>query len=615
VRTPRRGGRWAALVVAILACGACGGGQARLPRLSTDWTDDGGASIASVWQKVGTMPVPPSADVVVGVAGQDDKMVGLPLDGGAKWSLSHPLDARPVVAGGVVVGSGAGEIFAVDAHSGKILWHTPTPGLALLGAGDDGTTTVVSLRTTDGSRHRLLGLSREGLLLLAVDTDKAIGTPAVLAHLAFVPWAGQYVSVIDLNGGDEIARVTLREETSRAFTEGGALWFGQQNFVRFDARIREASRGTASKVIVSLQGLPGDPKLMPPGSAHVFATANAADEVRAYARVDGTSDGASLADGRVYATYFRLALGVNAGEKNEVAWVHLHPTSFLGGGAEAGGVVLCDDKGEVLELDARTGGTLSQTSLGEPLRACVVHVDAHRPSGSPAGVKPLAQQISDAVLADDPQLALAQKQLLSTLGALPDEDATKTLIDLASDPRTSPAILPDARSELGNRRTGASFLEAALARHYDFLGGTLRPPPVGPMARAVATMNDKTAAPLLADHLLDPANTGEDVREAAAALAVVAKPDEMPALRRFFGMYRASASDEDLAAAVVSVARAMLAVGGRDGLALVEGAANDPNTAPDVKDRLEELLTAPGSGSTVSTGDAGAHGASGPASR
>lgn len=506
---------------------------------------------------------------------------------------------------------GAGEVFAVDAHSGKILWRTPTAGLALLGAGDDGTATVVSLRTTDGSRHRLIGLSRDGQLLLAVDTDKAIGTPAVLAHMAFVPWSGQYVSVIDLTGGDEIARVTLREETSRAWTEGGSLWFGQQNFVRFDAHIRDASRGAASKVVVPTQGLPGEPKLMAAGGAHVFAAANAADEVRAYARPDGTSEGAAIADGRVYATYFRLALGVNPSAKNAVTWVHLHPASFLGGAAEAGGVVLCDEKGKVVELDARTGGTLSETSLDEPVRACVVHVDAHRPSGSPAGAKPLAQQISDAVLADNPQLALAQKQLLSTLGALPDEDATKTLINLASDPRTSPVILPDARSELGKRHTGASFLEAALARHYDFLGGTLRPPPVGPMARAVATMNDGTAAPLLADHLLDPADSGEDVREAAAALAVVAKPEEMPALRRFFGMYRASAPDEDAAAAVVSVAKAMLAVGGRDGLAVVEGAANDPNTAPSVKDRLEELLTTPGADSTGSAADAGAKGASG----
>jgi outer membrane protein assembly factor BamB len=589
---------------------SCGGGQVGLPRLSTDWVDDGGASIDRVWQRIAAAPVPPSADVVVGVAGHDDKMIGLPLGGGAKWTVSHPLDVRPIVAGGLVVASGAGEVFAVDARSGNMLWHAPSAGLALLGAGDDGSATVVSLRTTDGSRHRLLAFGHDGQPLLSIDTEQVLGTPAVLAHLAFVPWAAQYVSVIDLNGGAEIARVTLHEQTTRAWTQGGALWFGQRNFVRFDAHIRDASHGGATTVKVQVADLPGDPKLMPAGDAHVVAAANATDEVRAFARPHATSLGADLEDGRVYATYFRLAFGTGGGGKDGVAWVHIHPSSFLGGAAEAGGVVLCDEKGTVLELAAATGGTLAEQSVGEPLRACVVNVDEHHASGAPGEAKPLAQQISDAVLTDDPQLAQAQTMLLRQLAGMPDDVATKTLVDVASDPRTSPAVLPQARDALAKRRTGASFIEAALARHYDFLNGSTRPPAVGPMARALAGMNDGAAAPLLADHLLDPADTAEDVREAAEALAIVAKPAQLPALRRFFGMYRASAPDDDVQAAVVSVARAMLAVGGSEGRAVVQAAARDANTAPGVKEQLETLLQPP-----AGAGDAGADGSPHAASR
>jgi outer membrane protein assembly factor BamB len=255
-------------------------------------------------------------------------------------------------------------------------------------------------------------------------------------------------------------------------------------------------------------------------------------------------------------------------------------------------VVLCDEKGAIVELDAVTGGTVWQGSVGEPLRACVVNIDEHHPSGAPAEVKPLAQQISDAVTTDDPQLAQAQTMLLRQLSAMPDDVATKTLVDVASDPRTSSAVLPQAREALAKRRTGAAFIEAALARHYDFLSGSTRPPAVGPMARALAGMNDEVAAPLLADHLLDPADTGQDVREAAEALATVAKAAQLPALRRFFGMYRASAPDADVEAAVVSVARAMVAVGGTEGKAVVQAAAHDPNTLPGVRDQLETLLTA-----------------------
>jgi outer membrane protein assembly factor BamB len=247
----------------------------------------------------------------------------------------------------------------------------------------------------------------------------------------------------------------------------------------------------------------------------------------------------------------------------------------------------------VTELDARTGATLSEKSFGEPLRACVVHVDGHRPAGPPRDVTPLVAQISGAVLADDPQLALAQKLLLSELGDLQDPEATKTLIDLASDPRTSPVLVEDARTRLGERRTGASYLEAALAKHYDFMSGSVKPPPVAPMAHAVATMKDRAAAPLLAEHLLDPADTGEDLREAAAALQVVATPAQMPLLRRFFGMYRANATNGDTMAALASVAKAMIAVGGSAGLKIVEDAANDTITPADVKTSLEAVLEAP----------------------
>jgi len=90
--------RWSALaLVATCSAVACGGGQTRLNLFSTDWTDDGGASIDRVWQRVRATPIPPAADVVIGVATNDHKIIGLPLAGGSKWVFEHPLDARPAV--------------------------------------------------------------------------------------------------------------------------------------------------------------------------------------------------------------------------------------------------------------------------------------------------------------------------------------------------------------------------------------------------------------------------------------------------------------------------------------------------------------------------------------
>jgi outer membrane protein assembly factor BamB len=576
-----------AAAVLALAAGGCGGGQVRVSRFSTDWTDDGGASIGRVWDRVGSAAIPPDADVVVGVAGHTDKLVGLPLGGGSKWTFAHPIDSRPIVTGGVVVASGGGEVFALDAKTGAVVWRRPTGGIRLLGAGDDGAVTVVTLKRNGGVGSTLLAITHDGGIVQQIETDKPIGAPAVIEHVAFVPWAGQYVSVIDLSSGDEIARATLREQTSRAFTEGGSIWFGQASFVRFDAHVRDASKGQATKVGLPVRELPGTPVLMTAGSDPTPALAGAQDRVHLYARLQGSDAGGAVSDDRWYATYFRLAMGFATGQ-GKLAWVHTHTSDFLGGAAGPGGVVLCDEQGKVTMLDAKTGGVTREADVGEALEACVVSDDALAVGGA-ADAKPLAQQLAEAVTNDDLQLVVAQKLLLRELSSMEDETATKTLVDLASDPRTSPDMLPDARTALANRRNGASYMEAALARHYDYLKDVLRPPPVGPIAQALGAMKEKGAAALLASHLLDPADTVDDVKQAAAALAVVAGPEQIPALKQFFGMYRARAGDDDMAAAVVSAGQALVAQSATTPVAV---AAQDDTTVPYAKERLQAVLAA-----------------------
>jgi outer membrane protein assembly factor BamB len=581
--------RAAAVLAALAAADACGGGQTRFNLFSTNWEDDGGASIDRVWRRMGDAPIPAGADVVIGVAGNSDKMIGMPLDGGDTWTFAHALDARPTVAGGVVVASGGGEVFALDAKTGAVLWKRPTGGLPLLGAGDDGTVTVVTFRRAGATGSMLLAVARDGDVVRQIETEKPLGTPAVLGRMAFVPWAGQYVSVLDLSNGDETARVTLRDETNRAWTQGGALWFGQGTFIRFDGHIRDASKGKASTAAVKLRELPGGPKLMRPGNVPLGPAASAEDKVRAYARPAATDEGAAIEDERYYATYFRIALGLTSA-KGSIAWAHLHDADFVGGAAAQGGVVLCDEKGKVLELDAKGGGVVKEASLGEPVKDCVVNVDEHRAVGAPAEAKPLATQLADVVRANDAQLAIAQKLLLGELAALEDEAATRTLVEVSTDPRTSPDLLTAARAALMGRRNGARYLEAALERHYDYLKDVLQPPPVEPIAQALAAMKDSRAAPLLASHLLDPADTDGDVKQAAAALAVVAGSDQLASLQEFFAMYRATAANEDVAEAVVNVGRALLRVDPRGGRAAVEAAVNDATTVPYAREKLAGLL-------------------------
>ena len=115
-------------------------------------------------------------------------------------------------------------------------------------------------------------------------------------------------------------------------------------------------------------------------------------------------------------------------------------------------------------------------------------------------------------------------------------------------------------------------MHAALGRHYDFLTDEVRPPPVGPMAKALVEMNDKRSAPLLASRLVDPATSTEDVRDAAEALVTLGDASVAPTLRQFFAMTRATADSEELASAALHAAEGLLKFGTAADKAVIEAA-------------------------------------------
>jgi outer membrane protein assembly factor BamB len=594
----------ASTLALAIAVASCASDVSHPGTFSTNWLDDQGKSIGEVQARLKNAPPGAKADLVVAVAGpKNDKLIGLPLSGGANWTFQHALDARPIIAGGVVVGSGTGEIFALEASSGRRLWARPSGGVALLGAGDDGTITAVTLSRGTGSTILVVG--RDGSVKRQIETDKAVGDPAVVAGVILVPWSNQYVSAIDAATGDELGRVTLRDKVSRADQIGGAVYFGEVSYVRFDDKIRMASQGGANRVGIPARELPGTPRLFVPGTEKQPAVANARDRDRLFARPSAPEGPLGIDSGRFYATYFRLVLGFEA-TRGQLAWVHTHASDLIGGDAVQGGVLLCDEDGKVVVLDAKTGQVSFNGSFGEPIKSCVAHADTYKALPGPGGAAPLAQQISEAVLNREASLATAQRLLLRELGTLEDESATKTLVDIASDPRAAPVLVIDARAAIATRRNGAAYMVTALGRHYDFLRDVLASPPVGPIADALAAMNDRQGvggAPLLASHLLDPADNDDDIRRAAGALATLATKDELPTLRHFFAMYRGTAESEEVGLAVASVGQAILRLDPKDGRVLVDHAAKDATTVPIARTRLEALLTAsPDKPATVDAG-------------
>ncbi|HEX7665870.1 MAG TPA: hypothetical protein VF407_15190, partial [Polyangiaceae bacterium] len=445
-----------------LASAACAGGQTRGDLFSPEWNNDDGKAITALQAKLrGTHP-PPGANIALGVSGRGNLLIGQPLGTGARWQYAHPLDSRPFLTGAVVVGSGGGELFALDAATGKKLWARATGGVPVFGAGDDGNITVVTLSRSGGAGSTILAIARDGSVVRQVETDRSLGIPAAMGGYAFVPWDEQYVSVVDMANGDEPARILLREKTSRAWTVGGALYFGEVGIYRFDDKIGLASRNGASHLTIAARELPGSPDLFNPPEERQMPVATARDRVHLYARPGAPEAPLRLDGDRFYATYFRFVMGLT--QAGKLAWVHTHPVSVIAGAAGAGSLTVCDQNGKIDVLGAGHGELLKELDMGQQLQSCTVQVDD---MPAPQAQKPpttLADDLSVALRDNDAQLVTAQRLFLRELATSTDESATKVLVDLASGQQTPPQLQADARAAVAARQNGAEYMRQALAK-------------------------------------------------------------------------------------------------------------------------------------------------------
>lgn len=560
---------------------ACGGAQTRLGEVFDEgWRDDGGASIRSLHSKLASHAIPKGANVAVGVV--EDGLVGVALDTGEVWGFGHVIDARPWIAGDVVVGSGGGRVFALDANTGRPLWSRPAAG-RVRAAGDDGRTTLVSLEPSFRGAGVLVAVGRDWTVTRQFELPVRIGTPVLVANLAFLPWEERNVTVYDLGSGREIARAVLSHPTSHAFVVGGSLFFGREAITAFDARIGEA-RG--STLAIPNRALPGNPGwLEAVGVGKV--TSGESDVNRVYGMPAWKGDALGFDGDRYYATYRRFVMGLEA-TTGGLAWVRRTERECLGGGAYAGGLALCERAGAVRFYEGSTGALAGQVSLGVRVRACVVQADGVNRRAEPRG-EPLIDQLSEGIDVTETGAEEMQWFLLSELVAQESPEATGRLIEMAMDSRTSPGLMTEVRKGLASRRNGAEFMLEALGSRYDFLAGVLVTPPVGPLADALARMGEGRAAPLLAEHLNDPANSTDDVKRSAQALVKLATEQEQEQLETFFALNRATAYNEDIVAAVVAVAEALLRVGGAKGREIVRFAAYDSMTVSSLQQPLRDI--------------------------
>jgi outer membrane protein assembly factor BamB len=578
------------VTAAVLCLAACGGNIVKGAGgpFSETWQADQGKSIAALEARLRAVKAPAAAPVAVGVNASG--LFGVTLPEGKRWTHRGPVDTLPVVAGNVVVASGAGKLFALDALTGKALWSVAIDNRKLRGAGDDGEYTVAVVASESPGKSRFVAVSRSGTVVRELDSAVELGVPTAKGGIGFIPWSNQYVSAVDLKTGEEVARLLLREIVTQAKNYNGELWFGEKGLVKLDDKIRLATTNQATRVALPTRNLPGKPVWLGSGNQLWPAGNSARLKIRLTASPAGSAPAAHLTNHAYLASYFRVVFGL-AEQDSSLRFVKSLGADALGLSSAQRGFAVCDASGKV-SLLSENGADAGSAELGARVDACVVDVTALELPQTQAPAS-LAEQIGQALSELTPDMAVAQKLLIDELGKLQDPRVTKILIDLTSSAKVPPDLRSAARKLIATRRSGKEYMLQALERHYDFVSDVLLPPPLGPLADALAAMNEVSATPLLAKHLNDPANDMADVERAAQALGKLATPKEYDELRTFFALYRATADEPSLVSAVIAIGSALLRIGGEQGRAVVERAARDPLTQADVRRGLTALLAPP----------------------
>jgi outer membrane protein assembly factor BamB len=582
-------------LLAVAACGvaACGGpgdglvavgGKSFSQETLNDERNLEGQK--KVLERLAAKPPALGPDVAVAVTGTAE-ISGVDLATGKTWSFAHPLDRRPQIAGPLVIGQGGGEIFALDAKTGQTKFTTRSPKGKLLGAGSDGTATVLVTRTAEGSALYTLG--PDGSVRFGKTTEVGLARPAVAAGIVFVPWKNLYVTAFDATSGAQLATFVTDTETTHVVPFGGALFAGQGRLVRFDADLPKAKQG-GSALAAPPQDLPNvtrrDLLVGPDHDDRIQA--DALDATPLTGRPTPSGAAGFLAD-RLYGGYYELVFGFDA-KSAKLAWVHTGREEVVAAHAGKDGVVVVDKAGAVKLLAAANGAVTKSFSFGKPVLSADVLADGL--SIGTGDAPPLAKQIEEAVTFKDDRLATGQIYLLETAAAVPDESTTAVLLQVADSERAAPLIKEAARKAIALRTNGAAAMIELLGRRADFLKGT-RTPPVGPMAKALAAMKEKKAAGPLLAQLLDPALPQNDLVETAEGLAVLAEKEHLAQLQRFVNMYRGSSTGNlRLTDAIGAVATAIARIDGDKGREWLTNVAKDPLTDVDVRTTIQKVVEA-----------------------
>jgi outer membrane protein assembly factor BamB len=538
-------------------------------------------------------------EVALAVGATEDEVIAARLDRepreARQWRVELPVSTPPLLAPGLIAIGSGDELVALSPDDGRRLWTLPTRRAAALALTANARQTA--LLWGDRRARRWISVYDRGAReRLRVTAAASLGSPVLLASTLLVPSGDGYLSAVDVDAGTERARVRLGSAPMEPLWTHAGLFFGGPPWFEL---AREGPPYDLPR-----RPLPGPVQIGPVDLIARGLAAPGEEVTRLYVRPTHTR---TYEQKDVYmATHGRIVVGLER-DGGTLTWVAALPGRVLGAVAVSGGFLVCDESGGVRWLAAQTGRVERQWQLvrrrpvprgAALLTACALSrgrvlgpaADGADATGraSRAQPEPLLDQLARVLALSDPGLSSGQRFLSRELAARAEPDATRVLIELVTRHNLDRVLQSEAEDLLATRRNGADHMLAALAGSG--LRGEESLPPIAPLGDALAALDERRAAPLLARQLNRPAHAPSAIARAAAALEQLASEAEYAELSVFFSLHRTNADGPEWEAAVLSIGRTLLRVGGQKARTLLRFATRDPLTVPRVRSALEQAL-------------------------
>jgi outer membrane protein assembly factor BamB len=549
------------------------------------------------------------------------ELIGYDLAAGKiLWREKTEIRSRVVAARGLIAHrQGENEIVARDPASGRVLFSVRIGakekfvGQALdderlyyVVQGETGGGPSTS-NSNEGSApvrrvSYVVGVDRTGKELWRVPVQGSAGAPAARGGLVAVPYSYQNLDLLDGKTGKEMARVRNSDEQItfvRALPEG-IFYGGGQGVYLLDEKSASGTKKESSYVEANLGSDQVRSSYWYDGYQPAQADYTAFDRNRFLWRATPSAGGVSLQDDAVILHSYRYLFAFDA-KQGKLRWAYNHPRVDIVAAEDVGSdIVWASVDGDIGALDEKTGGVHTTQKTG--LRLSGATFDAEGFGRGKAAEKPdLLKVLSQIVWDPDARFTAVKVFAVDAMGDVAGAEASAALLKIVLAPQKKVGgIPPAAQKRAGDELVARKDKEAlplyidALKLRYDFLEDRT-PQGVDVLARAVATLDAREAAPQLAVHLLDAATPQPLLKDISAALAGLGGKDALKALREFLLTYRADPTFLAEPSALNIAGEGLLRQGGADEKRTVRFVAEDKRTLPPLGSYLKKVLADSGS--------------------